>query len=388
MRLFRFTVFSLVLFLCACAAFGTIFGTVRGVVHDPQHRPVQDAAVDLKAQHSDWVQHQKTNGDGEFDFSAVPLGEYTITVTLSNFRQAQENVIVASGSSPVLHIQLELAGVSEETVVTGEPVSASLDSVTPTTLLSRETIQDTPGADRTNSLAIITEYVPGSYVTHDQLHIRGGHQVSWLIDGVPVPNTNIASNVGPQFDPKDIDYMEVQRGSYDADYGDRTYGVFNVVPRTGLSGTMNATSSPASGISTRPTTRSVAAGTRSDLRTTAVSTGIEAILDFNRPPCLSTHDAENGFGGFGSLIYNVDPKDQLRFVISSRRDYYQIPYDPVNVPVEQRFCATANMNRMDSLEFSWVHTVSSNMLLTVSPFYHFNRANYDTFPSTHHRDHR
>src|SRR5258708_16318105 len=79
-----------------------------------------------------------------------------------------------------------------------------------------------------------TDYVSGAYFTHDQLHVRGGHQVSWLVDGVPVPNTNIASNVGPQFDPKDVDYFEVQRGSYDADYGDRTYGVFNVVPRTGF----------------------------------------------------------------------------------------------------------------------------------------------------------
>ena len=52
---------------------------------------------------------------------------------------------------------------------------------------------------------------------------------SRAIDGVPVPNTNIATNVGPQFDPKDIDYMEVQRGSFSADAGDRTYGVFNVI---------------------------------------------------------------------------------------------------------------------------------------------------------------
>ena len=64
--------------------------------------------------------------------------------------------------------------------------------------------------------------------------MRGGHQVSWLIDGVQIPNTNIASNLGAQIDPKDIDYLEVQRGSYTADIGDRTYGVFNVVPRTGF----------------------------------------------------------------------------------------------------------------------------------------------------------
>jgi len=77
--------------------------------------------------------------------------------------------------------------------------------------VSRQQIAQTPGASRTNSLALITDYVPGSYVTHNQLHIRGGHQVTWLVDGVPVANTNIADTVGPQFDPKDIDYLEVQR---------------------------------------------------------------------------------------------------------------------------------------------------------------------------------
>ena len=83
-------------------------------------------------------------------------------------------------------------------------------------------------------MAMITDFVPGATVVHDQLHVRGGHQVSWAIDGVPVPNTNIASNVGPQFNPKDIDYVEEQRGSFSAEYGDRSYGVFNVATRTGF----------------------------------------------------------------------------------------------------------------------------------------------------------
>ena len=97
-----------------------------------------------------------------------------------------------------------------------------------------KTSEETPGADRTNALQMITDYVPAAYVTHDMLHMRGGHQVDWLIDGVPIPNTNIATNLGPQIDPKDIDYLEVQRGSYEAEYGDRTYGIFNIVPRTGF----------------------------------------------------------------------------------------------------------------------------------------------------------
>ena len=107
-------------------------------------------------------------------------------------------------------------------------------TATPTTVVDRQELARTPGAARTNSLAMITDFVPGAYMIHDQLHIRGGHQTSWLVDGVPVPNTNIASNLGPQFDPKDIDYLEVSRGSYGAEFGDRTYGVFNVIPRTGF----------------------------------------------------------------------------------------------------------------------------------------------------------
>jgi hypothetical protein len=222
------------LFFTTYVAFADIFGSVRGVVHDPQHRPVDHAMVMLHSKSSDWVATTNTNAAGQFTFGAVPLGEYTVTVASPGFFQTAQAVVVQSGSEPVLHYQLKLAAVKESVTVSAEPEAAPSDSATPTTLINRADVARTPGASHTNSLAIITDYVPGAYFTHDQLHIRGGHQVSWLIDGVPVPNTSIASNVGPQFDPKDMDYLEVQRGSYDASEGDRTYGVFNVLPRTGF----------------------------------------------------------------------------------------------------------------------------------------------------------
>ena len=396
-----FSAIIFVLILCGAGfvsspARAEIFGTVRGIVHDPQHRPVQDAAVDLKAQHSDWTQHQKTNADGEFDFSAVPLGEYTVTVTVSGFQQSQQDVIVGSATSPVIHLQLALAGVTEKTVVSGEPFTATMDSVTPTTLLSRQDIQYAPGADRTNSLAMITDFVPGSYVTHDQLHIRGGHQTSWLVDGVPVPNTNIASNVGPQFDPKDIDYLEVQRGSYDADYGDRTYGVFNVVPRTGFERDKECDLVTSFGNFYQTNDDISCGGHTQRFAYYGSLNGNRSNLGLQPPTNAIIHDAENGVGGFGTLIFNVDPKDQLRFVISSRRDYYQIPnsngaineidgqpgaiyltpYDPGT------FYQMDGEQEADTfINFSWVRTLSRDALLTVSPFFHYNSANYSGNPN-------
>ena len=215
---FQLIVISAIL-LVPSIAFATIFGSVRGVVHDPQHRPIQGAHVTLKAQHSDWTQSQHSGTEGEFEFSLVPIGNYTVTVSTKGFQEMQQGVVVQSNTSPVLHFELAIAGAKETVSVSGVPVEAPIDTVTPTTMVDRESIRETPGADRTNSLQMITDYVPATYVTHDMLHMRGGHQVEWLIDGVPIPNTNIATNLGPQIDPKDIDYLEVQRGSYEASMG-------------------------------------------------------------------------------------------------------------------------------------------------------------------------
>ena len=221
------------LFVCGLAR-ATIFGTVRGIVHDPQHRPIADTSVKLKSATSDWAQTAQTDQEGGFTFTAVPVGDYVVTVTKAGFADMQQNVTVASDSSPILHFQLQLAAVNQTATVTAQAEVGNVDSVTPTTLVSRADIVQTPGADRSNSLQMITDFTPGAYVTHDMLHMRGGHQVEWLIDGVPIPNTNIATNLGPQIDPKDIDYLEVLRGSYESDYGDRTYGIFNIVPRSGF----------------------------------------------------------------------------------------------------------------------------------------------------------
>src|SRR5579884_2290451 len=229
----------LLLFVLACMGLGqharaTVFGQVEGIVHDPQHRPIAGAQVTLRSTTSDFSLTAQSNQDGEFHFAAVPVGNYTVSVQQQGFSPVKKNIAVVSNASPVLHFELSIAGAHETTVVHEAEQSANVDTATTTTLVTREDIARAPGAGRTNGFQMITNYVPGSYVTHDLLHIRGGHQVSWLIDGVPIPNTNIGSNLGPQIDPKDIDTLEAQRGSYAADYGDRTYGVFNVSPRTGF----------------------------------------------------------------------------------------------------------------------------------------------------------
>lgn len=369
----------------AVGALATIFSTVRGIVHDPQHRPVADIKVVLKALASDYSQTTQTDSAGEFHFDAVPLGQYVVNISDATFVVDEQSITVLSGTSPILHLELKLPSQNQTVTVTAG--TGQSETVTPSSLVDRLQIQETPGASRSNSFAMVTNFVPGAYITHDQLHIRGGHQTSWLIDGVSIPNTNIASNLGPQIDPKDIDALEIQRGSYSADYGDRTYGVFNVAPRTGFERNNEAELILSAGNFYQTDDQLNFGGHSNKLAYYASVNGNRTNLGLQTPTSAVIHDAANGFGGFTSLIYNADPKDQFRIVAQSRRDFYQVPFDP-NDPnnTPGQFLHDANRENDSFALFSWVRTLSPGLLLTVSPFYHYNSVNYESslqdFPSS------
>jgi hypothetical protein len=375
--------FAAVLLACVPAARATIFGSVRGIVHDPEHRPIAGADVKLQSATSDFSLKAKSDQNGEFTFNPVAVGDYVITVDTSGFALAKQNVTVIADSSPILHFLLELAPVTQTETVTATADVANLDSSTPTTLVNRQDIARTPGADRTNSLAMITDFTPGAYLTHDMLHMRGGHQTTWLIDGVPIPNTNIATNLAPQIDPKDIDYVEVLRGSYDAAYGDRTYGEFNVLPRSGFEKNNDGELVTTFGNFYQTNEQVNFGGHTEKFAYYASVNGNRSNLGLETPVAQVYHDTENGYGGFTSLLYNLNPKNQFRFDGQLRQDYYQIPYDPDPNDFEnQQFDTHALRDGQKETDgyaiFSWIHTFSQNAVLTVSPFYHYNNASYNS----------
>jgi hypothetical protein len=377
------------LVFCLCLSYvlyATIFGKIQGIVHDPQHRPVAGASIKLQAATSDWSQTDLSDVNGEFTFSAVPVGDYKITVSQPNFQPVEQSATVDSNTSRILHFQLALASQHETAEVAGHADTVSTDSVTPTTLVNREDIAETPGADRTNSMAMIADYVPAAYVTHDMLHMRGGHQVDWLIDGVPIPNTNIATNLGPQIDPKDIDYLEVQRGSYAADYGDRTYGIFNVVPRTGFERDNEAELVTSFGNWYQTNDQINFGGHTKQFAYYVSFTGDRSNYGLQTPIGAVFHDADNGYGGFASLIFNANPSNQFRLVASLRQDYYQIPIDPDPNSSGNQVYASYGLRDSERepdgyVAFSWVHTFNPDLLLTVSPFFHYNQASYNASPN-------
>jgi hypothetical protein len=370
----RVTCFLLGSLLLSAQLHAADVSDVRGVVHDSQHIPIAQAQVALKAAASEWVHTVTTDSRGEFSFMTVPLGDYVLTVTHAEFAAASQAVTVTSGSSPIAHIQLAKATALAPIMVTAAADTALPNTATPTSLVSRQDIERTPGAQQTNNLAMITNFVPGAYVVHDQLHVRGGHQTTWEVDGVEIPNTNIASNLGPQIDPKDIDYLEIERGSYEADEGDRTYGIFNVVPRTGFERDDQA-QVIASGGNYGQTNDYLSAGSHSERFAYYASvSGNRSGLGIQTPVGQIIHDSEDGYAAFSTLIFNPTPDDQFRAVFSARRDNYDIPNAPGQI-------ADDIQRETDVFAIlSWVRKLNADATLTTAFFFHQNRADLDGSP--------
>jgi outer membrane receptor protein involved in Fe transport len=346
---------------------------VRGEVLDPNGNPIKAAQVTLSPKTPGYSQIDKTDDNGEFLFIGIASGEYVVKVEAAGFVKAEKLVRVVSGSSPEVRFQLEITGLNENVEVTPRTEEVGAVTPAPTTLISKEQIRTTPGAARSGSVRVITSYVPGSYMVHNILHVHGGHQVTWLVDGVPIPNTNTGVDVGTPFYINDIDYLEAQRGSYSVEYGDRTYGLFSIVPRTGLGSNREAELALIYGnFNLTDNFISFADHTKRFAYYTSLH-GFRTDYGLATPGPEVLHDKAHGIGGFANMIFSPSRSNQFRLNASFERDNYQVPNDQES---HDAGVSDSARQRDAFLFLTWVHTAGPHFVLTVSPLYHYTAGKF------------
>lgn len=83
-------------------------GSVRGVVVNPKNAVVANAEVLLTNNAKGTIQTVKTNLSGQYSFSLLDPGSYTITVTYTGFQAATKIVTVSVGQSMTVDFQLSV----------------------------------------------------------------------------------------------------------------------------------------------------------------------------------------------------------------------------------------------------------------------------------------
>jgi outer membrane receptor for ferrienterochelin and colicin len=360
--------------LLALTARAQVFGTIRVQVRDPQALVLDNVDVLLKAKGSTWQQSARTNGAGEAVFPAVPIGQYSVSASSEGFETLEKQISVTSNTVTPVQMLLSLAGFAQTVDVSSTPQTINPESIRTTNIVDESDILRQPDGDRSGSMAMITNNTPGAYMMHDHLHSRGGHGVTWQIDGVPVPNSNLAA-VGAQFDPKDVSVLEVNRGGLSTNNGDRAYGVFNIVPRSGFEGDKFADAVATFG-SFKQANGYFSFGDHTEDQKFgyfASGSGNRTDRALERVDIPVYHDTGSSGSAFTSMQYNRSMLDQFRFVGAARTDHYEVP----NTTAQQLLGIADREVATDAFgNLTWVHASPSGLLVTVSPYYHYNRGQY------------
>ena len=122
---------AVLLFAVASISSASVLGSLRGIVHDPDHRPVANARVLVKAVSSDYTQTLTSGTDGAFETITLPPGQYRVTVSHDGFQTAEQEVVLSSREAPILHFQLEVGTTSQVVNVEDRSLTVSPDSQRP-----------------------------------------------------------------------------------------------------------------------------------------------------------------------------------------------------------------------------------------------------------------
>ena len=256
LRATRTATISVSLLIAPCVVLGQgTTASLSGTVTDPTGAVIPNAAVTLKNQASGDLRQSKSNGSGDFTFSAVPVGDYEVDIQTPGFETFKEGGIhLDPGDQRSLH-ELKLVTGSEAQTVNVREASQSitLDSGEQSSLISADDIKrlSVEGRDVTELLkilpgfAITTRAGGGLNQSYDpsQVSVTGGlgyyagqgqniSSTALLSDGVDITDPGNFGDAIQNINYEQVAEVKVQTASFTADEA-RGPIVINAVGKSG-----------------------------------------------------------------------------------------------------------------------------------------------------------
>ena len=101
-----------------------------------------------------------TGASGDYTFTILPIGRYTVKIELQGFSTQTTSVVLAAGDRARIDAKLQVGAVSETVNVTGESPLVQTDSSTLSSLVTEKAVQDLPVNGR--NFVRLVQLVPGA----------------------------------------------------------------------------------------------------------------------------------------------------------------------------------------------------------------------------------
>jgi len=238
----------------------TTTGSIAGRVVDAQNLPIPGATVTIVSPQGDRT--FTTDSDGRFFAPYLTPGQYEVKVELSGFRPVDRNDIqLRLGQQIDLTLPMTVGELSETVQVQAETPTVDTTTTTTGATLDSELLSRIPVGRRfSDTLYIAPGVSSGGQVGEANPSISGGSGLenNYVVDGVNITNGGygalgsysiVFGSLGNALPFDFIKEAQIKTGGYEAEYGQATGGVVNVVTKSGtnrLSGSLFGYFSPES----------------------------------------------------------------------------------------------------------------------------------------------
>jgi trimeric autotransporter adhesin len=219
-------------------------GGLRGAVRDA-NGVIPGVTVTLTNEGTAISRETTSNEQGQYTFSAVTPGTYSVKAELPGFKTYQnQGIRIGTQTFITFDILLEVGTLEETITVTGQSPLIETSNASVGESLGREMLENLPAPGRAAFLVAVTVPTvnpvgdPQFNRQQDQTNASrislGGGGVranNYLVDGVPITELTGRAVLNPSIEA--IEEVKVQVHTYDADMGRTGGGVFNTTAKSG-----------------------------------------------------------------------------------------------------------------------------------------------------------
>ncbi len=240
---------GVVILLVACSANAaraqeTTGGSIGGQITDPQGLPLPGVTITLTAPQGN--QTFVTDETGRFFAPFLPPGVYVVRAELSGFRPAERrNIEVRLGQRSEIPLTLQVGALTETVEVSGRSALVDVTESTAQTNIDARMLAQIPVQRRLSDTVYLAPGVSsggGTGRANPSVSGASGLENQYIVDGVNITNPGYGAlgsysivlgslGTGVTFDF--IQEVQVMTAGYEAQFGQATGGIVNVVTKTG-----------------------------------------------------------------------------------------------------------------------------------------------------------
>lgn len=238
-------------YLCAFAlslSAQTDRGTITGTVTDAVGAVVSSAPLSLLNTGTGAQYQASTSETGNYTFGQLPVGTYTLTVTVPGFKQfVRSNLGVRTAATIREDITLEVGNAAESITVSAEASLLKTENAELATNVTMAKLNELPilgvGAQTASSHGIrnplaASQLQPGvRFVANATVRVNGApnNTMGIRLDGQDVTNNTAGAAFQAQVQPslEAVEEVAIQTSNYSAEFGQAGGGLFNYSTRSG-----------------------------------------------------------------------------------------------------------------------------------------------------------